>query len=155
MPGPSHTIREHLSVTASGYTNFPTNSKNTQLVNFNEGQLDLVRGDRSQNAFVPIGLHFHTPSEHTFYGEHFDLELHIVHKYKENGKLGAVLGIMFEESEEDNQLIDSLLYAMEGGNVDLGLFISKLDYASFYSYDGSLTSPPCTEGIKWTLLADV
>ena len=69
-------------------------------------------------------MHFHTPSEHTFDGENFDLELHIVHKYKEDGSLGSVLGVMFEENNEDNPLIDSLLYAMEGGNVNLGSFIS-------------------------------
>jgi carbonic anhydrase len=96
LPGPRVTIRDYLSVTASGYTSFHTASKNTQKVDFNEGKLDLVRADGIQTAFVPIGfLHFHTPSEHTFYGEYFDLELHIVHKYKETGKLGAVLGIMF------------------------------------------------------------
>ena len=45
---------------------------------------------------VPLNFHFHAPSDHTFYGRHFDLEMHIVHVEKHTRALGAVLGIMFD-----------------------------------------------------------
>ena len=45
--------------------------------------------------FVPLQLHFHAPSEHTFNGKHYDLELHIVNANTDKSQL-SVLGILFD-----------------------------------------------------------
>jgi len=43
-------------------------------------------------------------------------------------------------------------YEVKNGMVPLKDFISSLDMRSFFSYEGSLTTPPCAEGIRWTVL---
>jgi len=52
-----------------------------------------------------VQFHFHSPSEHTINGDHADLEMHIVHTY-EDGSLGGVIGILFDESEEKSPFLD-------------------------------------------------
>lgn len=63
---------------------------------------------------------------------------------------------MFEEKTND-----SAGYAVEFGNypksVDLNMdkFMMELNVSKYYTYDGSLTEPPCSEGVKWILIPDV
>jgi len=88
--------------------------------------------------------------------------MHIVHKYKKTGDLGAVLGFFFDRKaggNETNKLIDSLDFAqtVEGStitvdNVALSDFLATADFSEYWSYPGSLTVPPCVEGIKWTVI---
>ena len=92
-----------------------------------------------------------------------DLEVHIVHLYSTGG-LGAVIGIMFDRvagGNSDNPFIEALDFenADPDGNpvenVNLKDFLDGVDMTNFWSYNGSLTTPPCTEGIKWTVIKDV
>ena len=57
-------------------------------------------GMESEFAFAQF--HFHSPSEHTINGVHYDLEMHMVHTYLD-GSLGAVIGIMFDRNMFDAQ----------------------------------------------------
>lgn len=100
-------------------------------------------------AFNLIQVHFHTPSEHAIAGERFPLVAHFVHATAD-GRLG-VLGVMFEEGEENQGLAD-ILAAHAGGNgtavtFDIGTMIP--DDLGVYRYMGSLTTPPCSEGVNW------
>src|SRR5690606_7122272 len=58
----------------------------------------IVEGE----AYTLLQVHFHTPSENTINGKHFDMEGHLVHENKE-GEL-AVIGILFEVGEKNNSL---------------------------------------------------
>ena len=88
--------------------------------------------------------------------------MHIVHKYKKTGELGAVLGFFFDRKAGGNianPLIESLKFAqtVEGSNITvdnvaLSDFLASADFSEYWSYPGSLTVPPCVEGIKWTVI---
>jgi carbonic anhydrase len=106
-----------------------------------------------------IQFHFHAPSEHTINGEYAALEIHFVHK-SETGVL-AVVGVLVEEGEHDPSW-DPILNALpsepgdarhiEGLDLDLGEFMPTQE--RYYRYVGSLTTPPCTEGVEWVVMAD-
>merc|ERR1719409_360563 len=115
-------------------------------------------------------VHWHTPSENTVDGESFPLEAHFVHQLDDstNGGLHrlAVIGLLYELGE-CNTFLDyfwgdfpemkgSAAYTAETQNYDEALdFNAKLSAAlaqGYYHWFGSLTTPPCTEGVSWNLL---
>lgn len=101
-------------------------------------------------------FHFHAPSEHQIDGVNSEMEVHFVHK-SQDGNI-AVLGVLIEEGDE-NQELKELLDTMpaeitsEEEMVELAgkINILKLlpEDKSIFRYNGSLTTPPCTEGVKW------
>jgi carbonic anhydrase len=115
------------------------------------GTLEL---DGKTYAFAQF--HFHAPSEHTVEGDHWPMEWHFVHK-AEDGSL-AVLGVLVEEGpawQPFDIIIDSLPFEKNiedkvYGQVDIAAFLPELTAA--YRYDGSLTTPPCSEGVEWSVL---
>lgn len=106
-----------------------------------------------------VQFHFHSPSEHTIDGEHAQLEVHFVHKTAA-GEL-AVIGILVETGEHD-PIWDRVIAALPGkvGGTrrleDLDLDLSRLRPlpARYFRYRGSLTTPPCTEGVQWIVMAE-
>ena len=105
-------------------------------------------------------FHFHTPSEHTLDGEHAPMEMHMVHQ-SEDGSL-AVVGILFREGDKPNENFDKIianLPASKGESkhiadvkLELKVHLPNDNYA--YHYVGSLTTPPCSEGVQWLVLRD-
>jgi carbonic anhydrase len=100
-------------------------------------------------------FHFHSPSEHTVAGQSYAMEAHFVHA-DQNGAL-AVVGVLFTEGE-NNPVLDQLWAFMpeEGqssrqtiGIEQTGLLPPTREY---FSYAGSLTTPPCSEGVRWAVL---
>ncbi|MBB33860.1 MAG: carbonate dehydratase [Hirschia sp.] len=112
----------------------------------------IVHGDK---LYKLIQFHFHTPSEHTIDGRHFPMEAHFVHQAKD-GTL-AVIGVMFAEGA-NNPRLDPIWWAapsMEGkAAVSFELAPTDLlpkNHAAM-RYQGSLTTPPCSEIVDWTVL---
>lgn len=120
-------------------------AKEKVQVNFPEG-MEMISGGK---PFGLIQVHFHTPSEHTIDGEHFPLVGHFVHATKD-GELG-VLGIMFREGAA-NPALEAVVENLEqGSGANLAFDAEDLlpKKLSVYRYMGSLTTPPCSEGVNW------
>jgi carbonic anhydrase len=105
-----------------------------------------------------VQFHLHGLSEHTLNGAYTDMELHLVHK--DAGGHIAVVGVMIEEGAH-NPAYEPVLANMPAEEGDpLAVPGTKADASqllpaeqSYYHYDGSLTTPPCTEGVAWFVLA--
>ena len=101
-------------------------------------------------------FHFHAPSENTIDGKHFPLEGHLVHKDKDGHLL--VVAVMFSDGAP-NPLLASLwkkLPAKEGEKNELPGALNAIDLLpaerEYYRFAGSLTTPPCSEGVTWLVV---
>lgn len=112
-----------------------------------------------------VQYHFHAPSEHTVDGASHDLEAHLVHQNDE-GQL-AVVGVFLDETDASVELVDTVIgNAPEaaGDEVELDEERSPLallpvedagaEIVSYSTYLGSLTTPGCSEGVRWIVLED-
>lgn len=116
--------------------------------------------DLRDEHFELVQFHFHAPSEHTFDGKHAPLEIHFVHK-SAGGRL-AVLGALIEEGEHE-PLLDPILDALPARPGDsrhlegLDLDMSQLRPLpqKYFAYEGSLTTPPCSEGVLWIVMGEM
>lgn len=104
-----------------------------------------------------LQFHFHSPSENTIEGRSFPLEAHLVHKDAE-GKL-AVVAVMFEIGPADPVVAEIWDYMPpKAGTARLVSHLSVdamqllPENKEYFAFDGSLTTPPCTEGVKWMVL---
>lgn len=101
-------------------------------------------------------MHYHAPSEHTVDGRSFEAEFHFVHQ-SEDGAL-AVLGVLATAGKHNTHWapFTDAVPATRGGRTPevTGLALTSMLPGSLdhYAYDGSLTTPPCSEGVRWLLL---
>lgn len=107
-------------------------------------------GSLSYNGqtYEVLNLHFHSPSEHTINGKRYPLEAHVVHI---NGNDIKVMGFLFDIGLVPNTvpalIINSICLGTETLTVALDLLVDTSD--GMCSYDGSLTTPPCSETVQF------
>lgn len=105
-----------------------------------------------------LQCHWHSPSEHTFNGSRYKLELHVIH-LSSKGAI-AVVGITYKYGRSDPFLAKLIHHINSLGKEekDLGIVNPgdiKFGSRKYYRYIGSLTVPPCTEGVIWTIVKKV
>lgn len=132
-----------------------TNTGNTMRVGYAPGSGFSVDGFRYELRRIE----FHTPSEHYMDGASWPMEAQFVHQGSD-GSL-AIIAVMMKIGKQNPTFAGMLqnLPANAGAvrKVDSVSFLAdalmpeNLDY---YAYDGSLTSPPCSEGVRWFVLKD-
>lgn len=129
-----------------------------------------------------LQIHFHTPSEHRLMEEYFLLEAHLVHqntrkqsrsnhlltKYLENNASFLVLGTFYELSPDLHNsttlqpIVDNLPSIPNPGDttqlpsIDIGVWAPYFQNPNYrkYGYTGSLTTPPCSDGVTFVILTD-
>jgi len=97
---------------------------------------------------------FHTPSEHQKEGFNYPMEVQLVHRDGDGNTV--IMAILFQEGKENPQ-INTLLQNLpkEMGKLELHdkVSLNPVDFlpvnTEFFKYSGSLTQPPCTEGVYW------
>lgn len=126
------------------------NNGHSLQVNFKPGSVLHFDG----KDFTLLQMHFHTPSEYTFKGKHYPMVAHLAHQSKDGQLL--VLAVMFEEGDE-NAVIKQIWEnapkkageSKELAKVAANELVGKIE--SYIRLDGSLTTPPCTEGVIWII----
>ncbi len=119
------------------------------------GAAELKVGDQTYRL---VQFHWHTSSEHRFFGLTFPMEMHLVHT-NAAGQL-LVVGVWFVPGQRNRELakVFDRLPAVQGNSTAVASFnLNTLIPRSRQSfrYNGSLTTPPFTEGVKWVVLDDV
>lgn len=130
------------------------NNGHTVYLDFAPGNTLDVGGD----SYELLGVHYHSPGEHQVNGESFAAELHLVHQ-DANGAL-AVVGLLFRlgaASLSVQHLLDAApevngISTLTGGPAASDYVPNQRDY---YGYAGSLTTPPCSEGVRWIVMQTV
>ena len=159
-----------------------TGELNTKVkIRFHNSVIKIISNDMGKlikidgSFYVAEEIQFHTPSEHTIEGERFDMEMQVIHYGRSQGDIAkqVVLSFLFKRKPGAyNKFIDSLdFFELPNPSSTIrdlyqNLFIPNVFYNkddddipvmkpfSFYTYEGSLTFPPCTERTTWYVTAN-
>jgi carbonic anhydrase len=122
------------------------------------GKDSVTLGD---TRYQLVQFHFHSPGEERFAGRASPMDMHLVHS-DENGKL-LVVAVQFVVGDKPNAVLGALLDDIpeKAGEekTDDALMINPAGLlpktaSSYYTYSGSLTTPPCSEGVTWIELKE-
>ncbi|PCJ47769.1 MAG: carbonate dehydratase [Moraxellaceae bacterium] len=160
--------RVPLQIVNNGHTiqiNYSTISKNEEsIVEIDNKKYSLPSATTyhstvsiSGERYKLLQIHFHSPSEHHVAGSPYSMEAHFVHA-NSAGQL-AVVGVLLKEGSH-NKFISTLwnnmpqdadgVHVIEGVEVNASELLPR--NKEYYHYRGSLTTPPCSEGVRWFVM---
>ena len=133
----------------------------------NNGHTIVVKMPHDQNhiliddeQYTLVQLNFHSPSEHRIGGIPSEMEMHLVHSNAQGGL--AVIGVMLNEKAGGENLFLKPLWkilprdfntkASETPTLNLAKLLPT--HRDYFHYKGSLTTPPCSEGVRWFVLKE-
>lgn len=151
------TVQAHVSPLITHYSDGPImliNNGHTIQAGLKQTTADTVMIDGV--AFTLQQFHFHAPSENTVHGKHYAMEMHLVHKDAKGAV--AVVAVMFDKgaaNPELNKLWSTMPEKAEQDvkittQIDLNALLPK--DKTYWRFSGSLTTPPCSEGVTWIVL---
>jgi carbonic anhydrase len=178
--GPSHwgELKPEFALCKSGHRQSPIDIRNPRKVDLPPVQFDYrpsplhiidnghtIMINYGPGSFMSVGgkkyalkqFHFHRPSEEKINGEGYEMVVHLVHA-DEEGEL-AVVAVLLQKGE-DNRLVHELWNDLpkdkgkEGYLDRIQIDVAELLPADrgYYTFPGSLTTPPCSENVTWFVL---
>jgi carbonic anhydrase len=124
-----------------------------------------VKGKAVYNSTLMLGdvpykllqFHFHTPSEHARNGQRYAMEVHLVHKSADANL--AVVGVLLKQGNANptlGKLLDHVSSTINEVKLAKGVTINAADLLpadrQVFHYNGSLTTPPCSENVNWFVM---
>lgn len=142
-----------LALNYQGQVTALTNNGHTLQATVTGSNTFTIDGD----VFELKQFHFHTPSENLIDGKQYPLEAHFVNQ-DQQGNL-AVVAVMFAAGQENQQLAAlSASIPSPHNSQPLATSFAVKDLLPniehYYQFNGSLTTPPCTEGVRWFVIHD-
>ncbi|CAO2173106.1 unnamed protein product [Urochloa humidicola] len=168
MQSPIDLHHERVSLVRDlGYLDHSYRPADASIVNRGHDIMVKFSGDAGSlvingTAYYLKQLHWHSPTEHTVNGRRYDMELHLVHESAENK--AAVIGVLYEVGDGHDAFLHRLEPAIRriADRRDMEEHVGVVDSRGargrasvYYRYVGSLTTPPCTEGVIWTVVKRV
>jgi carbonic anhydrase len=127
----------------------------TIQVNLKQSNKMVLNG----TTYKVMQFHFHHKSEHTVNGSAYDMEMHIVHQDTVTSNL-VVVGIFLKEGDT-NTFLEKIWSAIPSEVNKEVVSTERIDLVNavpsdlkYYTYTGSLTTPPCSQGIDWVVLKE-
>lgn len=131
---------------------------NGRTIQVNAGLSDRLTLDGQ--CFDLLQFHFHSPSEHTQNGQHYPMEIHLVHRSQATEALSVVS--VLAQIGPSNVLLNQIWKHLPDASPEAktwpktlinAKYLLPTDTQKFFRYSGSLTTPPCTEGVTWLVMA--
>ncbi|MGT8858143.1 carbonic anhydrase [Enterobacter sp. 186315] len=151
------TVNAHLAPLKTHYTDGPVtliNNGHTIQAGEKADTQDSITLDNQ--TWTLQQFHFHAPSENTIHGKKAAMEMHLVHK-NAKGEL-TVVAVMFNVGKANGEL-DNLWRAMpqqaeQSAELTTHLNLNTLlpTDKTYWRFSGSLTTPPCSEGVTWIMM---
>jgi carbonic anhydrase len=129
-----------------------TNTGHSIQFNAAPGTDAITLGD---HAYQLVQFHFHAPGEERFAGKESVMDVHLVHHSDDDKFL--VLAFQFKIGDQPNPVIQAMpdrIPREKGAEFKVkAVMVNPLDLlpedTGYYTYSGSLTTPPCSEGVTW------
>lgn len=139
----------------AGPVNYVINNGATIRVNYYApGSGDYL--NFGEKRYELTQFHFHHPSEETIDGKPYDMVVHLMHQASDGEVAGVAILVKIGKANPTIAKLWSNMPSSEGQqevpDLELNPAAFLPGHLSYYTYEGSQTAPPCTEGVRWFIL---